>query len=1549
MLRIFSVLILMILSSNFMFAAFSVTNIISNEFPLVKVNFTATTPAGFPYQNLTINDFVVTENGKNMNGSLMIDCIESDEPAELSILLILDKSGSMDTNPEDGIRRWDWVVDGARKFIETLDFNGRTKVAVTTFSGINSVNLLVDFTNNKQELIDSIMNVVPSGPTYYNPPLLNHPENNAVKLLSNQPPDMSRICIFLTDGLPEVKEERIPEEITSSFASNNIQLYAITMKMPVPTFLSKICQDTGGKSFQVEEREELTEIYELIAIEVQKRQICELTWISDFGCDEQSRTREVKIDFKRDLDPETKDRTYIAPENSIARLVPVNGDLLSFGNPEINIKTGNSTTFTVENGPFTYNGVNFVPSTFFGIDSVKINGVLAKVGDKADVGDEIEVFIAFTQQDSKEFRQALFSLNGSYCPGYLNLVGGFSRVVLVTPHNGILSACEGVEIQWAGVEENVLVNLYYSIDNGVTWLPIVKNVSGGKYKWNPPFTNKNIKVKVERESSQSYRWVHQGKDSLDAYVGGLDMDKSETYVYVSGYYQKTIDFLGYTKVSNGGTDFFVTKLDKDGFPQWLINAGTSQNDSIAGVVTSDDNFIYVAGTTYQGLQFGTTFPFMQHPDTPYGFISKISPNGEVLKTISFGAKLSADNKVWVRGMRYEAGQNRIAVVGQYFKNAEFTPTYQLTNSGFFIAYYSLDLEFLDADRINYPLASYKKFEHTDSDDNIYSSHTFINNISFGNTTLTALANKDIAIAKYGVVKGTTDSTKNKFEVQKPELQFSKIQVDLGNVTIGESGSKIFTELLENTGDLIVNYKSNAFTNDPDEFTFQSGLPDELPAKSKYDLEFAFAPTALGPRTSTFTLNSECANPIKIELIGNGTCRGDSDKLVLVGKKTIEIRSRIVVEDIFTNPTSQTLRIQPIIELGNGNAVLPGEFEIFCINPSTGKEEGTLNVPPFSSATFVIYFTPKQEGIRTARINYGVDANCENTFSDLEGEGINSSIIGTAPNIVNRIRTVNKGKITLENLSDLNSKISDLRIVNDDEGYYKLIGIQSEYNIDGLQTIEVDYEFTPLTEGVFPANLEFTLATGKKDSTTELNGTGLNPNLSFDLTCPTNEAVQGQKSIATLRITNNSNLIDVNVNDITSLTNEYKFAGGVNSVSALMISKNSFRDVYIDYTPVTAGFINYDFSINADVAIGWLVDETFAADSSLPNLQGTCTAKSGENSSDNNFGNILICDKPGVYNYEIKNTSTNELIINKSDVIFNPIETAFELVMPSQIKLANGQTENIQIVFTPTVEKVYTTSISFVNNLGIDYTLNLDGKGVYINLNGKPAKTDLFPGSTNTDKFTFSASIDELANGNINWNLNEIKINVIHNYLVVNFLKDKINDLTGGKLTWTYEQVELGEFNLIGTGDLSTAFNGNLVSIDYYLMLADEFESDINYKISVNNCETSTPLPTTVKLSEFCLREGRILKTSGTSDNVNTPNPSPVIKSTFVDYSTAFDGLVKIEVTNMMGNVVATPVNQNLKAGYHNFYLNIDELSNGVYFINLQTAYNFKTYQLIINK
>lgn len=1547
MFRSFVLFTILVLNIQNMYGAFSVTNIITDDFPIVKVNFTATTPAGVPYQNLRAEDFTVIENGLNMTPNLQLNCIESEEPAELSILLILDKSGSMDTNPDDGIRRWDWVVEGARKFVESIDFVGRTKIAITTFSGLNSVNLIADFTNDKDFLIQSVDDVLPFGPTYYLPPLIDDVNFNAVKLLSEQPTDMNRIVVFLTDGLPEPKEvtDNRFDEVIQQFSENNIQMYSITLSMPLPSFLSKISQETGGKSFAVYEREELSDIYQLIAIEAQARQICELSWSTAYGCDELSREREVSFDFLRDLDPLPRVRTYLAPERSIARLIPSDGDLLSFGNPNIGDPVTLTATFTVENSPFTFKGTNFTPATFFRFDGIRIDGEPADVDDVAEVGSEIEVDITFTQEDEKEFRQAFFTLEGIYCPAYMNLVGGFSKVNLVNPHSGVFSACEGIEIQWAGVEETTPVNLYYSTNNGQNWQLIRRNVTGGSYNWSPNFASDNIKIKIEREATQSYRWVHQGSNDFDAELSGIEMDANETFIYMSGYHQETLNFLDYSRVSRGGHDLFLTKVDKDGFPQWMIQAGTTQNDSLVGVAISDAGDIFSAGIVYQGIQIGTNFPNMQHPNKAYGMIMKVNPNGSVTRVITFGSRDNLNTTVDVRAIRYNAAENRIEVAGSYRNTLEFGSALTLPNSGNFVAHYDTDLNFINAFATGFNINTFKKYSHTDSENNLYKIDTFEDQIQFGEISLTSQDMKDIAVSKYGTTQASEDISREFFKVEKPTLEFQRTNLVIDETLVGgEPSLRVFNALLYNPSDLPVKLNGFRFTNNPSEFSMRTQLPEQILSKEEITLEFSFEPTALGQRSSSFTIDSDCADDITIQISGVGTCRGDSDELVDLGTKTIGIRSRIVMEDIFRNPTSQSVRITPSIEDDPNN-----EFEIAILR-ADGTSVASDNIPPKSSVSFEIFFTPNQEGQRTAKINYGVTSACENTFSDLIGEGINSSIVGTSPEIKNRIRTVNRGIISLENLSDLETEIRNLTIVNDDESYFKLINIQNSYQIQGNQTIEIEYEFTPLTEGEFNANLEYTLANNTTDASTELVGIGVFPNITYEMICP-DGAIQTQTSQAILRITNNSQIDAVDIFQIESLTNDYKFIGNNNIIENINIASGATRDVLIDFTPINSGFINHDFAIIADVAIGNLTNDTFASDSVLPNLTGACSALSSANEVQNDFGNILICDKNGFFNYSLVNSSSVELIVNRNDVVITPNEDVFIVNMPEVVTLQPGQTQNIQVIFAPKDARVYNAKVEFDNNLNVDYILDLTGRGIFIDLTSSIGiPKGLMPGKDNTDKMRFNANVEEIAKGDPSWDINEIVINIKYNFRAVHLLENNITDLTGGAMNWTANIVSINEINIVGTGSLMSAYNGGLCDIEFYMEMSDEFESEVYYSVFLPNCQTTgTTDPLITKLDEFCARDFRIFETGGTFDQMENINPNPLNQSTYVTYSTAFDGPVKIEIYDVMGNSISIPVNEIQESGFHQFFLNIENLHSGVYFINFHTLTKIQTSQFIIAK
>jgi len=55
--------------------------------------------------------------------------------------------------------RWQWVMEGAKNFINSLNLNNGSEIALETFGGESFWKC--DFTSNKQEIIDSLYKVSP--------------------------------------------------------------------------------------------------------------------------------------------------------------------------------------------------------------------------------------------------------------------------------------------------------------------------------------------------------------------------------------------------------------------------------------------------------------------------------------------------------------------------------------------------------------------------------------------------------------------------------------------------------------------------------------------------------------------------------------------------------------------------------------------------------------------------------------------------------------------------------------------------------------------------------------------------------------------------------------------------------------------------------------------------------------------------------------------------------------------------------------------------------------------------------------------------------------------------------------------------------------------------------------------------------------------------------------------------------------------------------------------------------------------------------------------
>ena len=201
----------------------NLTEVNTTNFPNVQMGFTALNRFGDSEKDLKLSEFRVTENGIDVGASLELECFGGDEPQELNVILVLDKSGSMDKDPNDpkSIRLFNWVDKAVDIFLKEFTFYKRSQVGIIAFAGGSEIRC--PFTQNIDELKDSLSRVKLAGPTNYNDPFIGE-YNSVVSMYNALSPDyksqMKTVVIFLTDGQPSAATPTKQFEIVNAMKKN---------------------------------------------------------------------------------------------------------------------------------------------------------------------------------------------------------------------------------------------------------------------------------------------------------------------------------------------------------------------------------------------------------------------------------------------------------------------------------------------------------------------------------------------------------------------------------------------------------------------------------------------------------------------------------------------------------------------------------------------------------------------------------------------------------------------------------------------------------------------------------------------------------------------------------------------------------------------------------------------------------------------------------------------------------------------------------------------------------------------------------------------------------------------------------------------------------------------------------------------------------------------------------------------------------------------------------------------------------------------------------
>lgn len=858
---------------------FFLYNVDTTKYPQITANVYAVDGNNLRYTNLNVNEFDLFESGNQRDATLSIRCDTVPEPLPIAVCLVLDQSGSMNDRTSSGDTYWDWVRFGAKSFINQIVFVPPSVVAITSFGG--EAFLRRDFETTKPPLINAIDQIPNEGATNYDEAFLNTSQNGgpngAVTVLRRAPIMLKRILIILTDGQPDKTPQT--QRIIDSCWKNNITVYAINLKTPknqnINLDLQKIVTATGGKAYLAGSKQELANIYNQIALEIQRNIDCRITWTSFPGCTQQSRNRTLQAVFKRPSPAINWSGSYLAPATSLAT-PRASVSTITFTDPgtggkqqkTIRVYAPSAITTRILNCSITVGGLYF-----------KVISVSKPLPSTMQPNDSIDVLIEFTQDQIGKTHTGTLNIDGDICDINVPINVIIPVVKLETPKGGeVYSGCDTIHITWSGVPEDEPVSLSYSTNNGTNWQGIVSNATGLQYVWSKPVEHNQYKVRVQRNSCN---WINvassTGYDSLTS----ISFSPYWKKLSVSGCFENSMTLKTNVIVSLGRRDGLFSILNTNSTVDKLVSISGTEDEVVTNVAADSVHTWVVAGTTNskQITVAGTLKLTLSNLKNNAIFISKIDSLGNAVwvsglannTTSSTGdcypisLHVRNDNIIILQG--FVRGSITSVYTGSTFpvksltvpdyKNLYFPFTAEIAETGEITAlYYSFNTAYKH-ELIRKRITTYNNI--------MYEAGTFINQIDCGNTIVQSKGNTD------GYIRATQlntvyDQSKTAFTIKKPNLSFQRQLIGFPTTDVGKSVVPFPYPIndLENTGNLPLVLNSLTFVGqDTQDFSIVNSVaPGIIPASNGAILQIDYSPKLVNRRNRNVYLIAEgdCTPP-----------------------------------------------------------------------------------------------------------------------------------------------------------------------------------------------------------------------------------------------------------------------------------------------------------------------------------------------------------------------------------------------------------------------------------------------------------------------------------------------------------------------------------------------------------------------------------------------------------------------------------------------------------------------------------------------------------------
>lgn len=610
--------------------------------------------------------------------------------------------------------------------------------------------------------------------------------------------------------------------------------------------------------------------------------------------------------------------------------------------------------------------------------------------------------------------------------------------------------------------------------------------------------------------------------------------------------------------------------------------------------------------------------------------------------------------------------------------------------------------------------------------------------------------------------------------------------------------------------------------------------------------------------------------------------------------------------------------------------------------------GGLNytVYPKSYLALNVEFNPKDANSKEIKLEFSTISGCSTPIAKFTASIGSINVFATPLNFDKiRVKTPKSGIIKVVNESDFTVKINDYLL---NGNIFNLID-KTPKSISPKSEIELNLNYISNVEGDFIEKLVMNgviVEQGNEPITieTQISAYSFLPNLTTvnEINFPNTDKGNVSSPII-IELKNNSIFGDLSIENISFRNNsgDFKLLNNPNLGNSIL-EKDSKRELELVFQPTKNGYQEVFIDIFADNVEG---------PEPVSNIITTIKVTGNTNTLDDlffediDFGNQFTCSFPS-RSVTVDNTNGNKNIAYS--VIRNNKQNHFTINEIENKTILAGQSETFDIVYTPVLEGIHSENIVIRYDDGREGSFTISGKSS--KRKDKVSKFDLkqqfvIPGKNITTDFSTSLDIPEF--GNIKLITYTLRFDRKSLGMLVNSFN---SDLSDNEWSWTVDKSEQNKGVIFISGKSN---NNNLSiptkinnSISFTGFLGEEESSEVIIETVLdNNCLEAETDTMAVKL-DGCFIGGRVINVN--QFELKNINPSPIVTDTEISYSIGFDCNVELNIMSIMGGVVKQLVNENKKAGEHKVDLKINDLSRGIYFINIKAGPFEKTQKVIVN-